>query len=207
MAKCNNNITVATLPTIENVDVNDYLIVYNNIGTSKVKFQDLVFGAENVDFYPELIQIVNSLESLSGVIDPDYNNWNSTYNTVLSNSANWTSLATGNLPVLIDELQDNYESWNDAVTLLRTTSSDWANSASTLQLKEARWDQIADIVETSRSNWDSAYAATRGGIEAIYEALAEIERQPWYTYKISSSGGSGGGGGDSSIDPLLVQSF
>ena len=68
MAKCNNNLTVASLPTCDNVAQSDYLIVYNNDKTCKVAVSDFIFGPENVDFYPDLVDIINNIETLSGTV-------------------------------------------------------------------------------------------------------------------------------------------
>ena len=131
MAKCNNNISVASLPTSETVDVNDYLIVYNNVGTNKVRFSDIVFGAENVDFYPELEQIITSLETISSVVIPGSGNWNSVYNTVNSNSATWSSLLTGNIPNLLGQLETKVDKWDDVSTAVETSSGSWNSAVST----------------------------------------------------------------------------
>ena len=89
--KCNNNITVESLPIKQSALSDDYLLLYNSNVTSRIKLSDIVLGAENLDFYPELISIVNRLDDLTLTTSTGSANWDETYNTVLTNSATWGS--------------------------------------------------------------------------------------------------------------------
>ena len=195
MAKCNNNITVASLPTCDGVDENDYLIVYNNDNTCKVRFSDFVFGAENVDFYPDLINIISTLESLSSVVIPGSGDWNSVYSTVQTNSGGWNSINTGDVPTLLQRVREEADDWSDTNTALQASSAGWDDTSALVDQKYLTWDRIATEFDTSKGDWNSAYNATRGGIQAIHEALAMIEQQPWYQYLTIDTGDSGGSGG------------
>ena len=125
MAKCNNNITVESLPIKQSTSTDDYLLLYNNSTTSRIKFSDVVIGAENVDFYPELIQIINSVDSITTNVSTNSSDWESTYNTVAANSANWNDLTTSLGADIIDVLKNNTDDLVEGNTILQNNSGSW----------------------------------------------------------------------------------
>ena len=185
MAKCNNNVTVDSLPACDSVGENDYLIVYNNNKTCKVKFSDFVFGAENVDFYPELVDILNTLEELKTITSTNSADWSSTYTTTYFNSGDWETTGGADTAQLLQDVSNNIDNWNATYSTVSTLSSRWQTTYSLLEQGSTRWDRVASIVETSQDQWDSAYLASTNGLAAIHEALEMIEQQPWYEYLLA----------------------
>ena len=150
MAKCNNNVTVASLPTCESVSDNDYLIVYNSDTTCKVKFSDFIFGAENLDFYPELLDIISTLESLSSVTSPNSGDWNNVFSTVYTNSASWESLASDQRISLLDRVEQHIDSWIGTTTTVADNSATWDAAVSQLSTQSDRWNRVADEFATKK---------------------------------------------------------
>jgi hypothetical protein len=190
------------------VNENDYLIVYNNDSTCKVKFSDFVFGAENLDFYPDLEELILNVESLNSVVIPGSANWNSVYTTVQLNSAGWESLADGDVPTLLQQVRENGGRWDDVASTVSNTSGSWDSTTALVNQKYSTWDRVAIEFDSSKDNWDSAYNATRDGIQAIYEALAMIETQPWYEYlTINTGDGDGDGTGIGGVNYAAFHSL
>ena len=158
MTECNNNITIEGLPEADSATLNDYLIVHNNIQTSKVKLSNFVLAAENVDFYPELIEMVAQLNKLNTFIQSNSANWNNTYTTVNTTSSQWNTTAANEISE-VKEKMDLYEPlWTSTYTTVLQNSAGW-NYGNEVILDTTKWDAAADVVNTHRTIWDDAYAA------------------------------------------------
>lgn len=151
MTECNKTSTVNELPTCADVS-NDtsYLIVQKPDGTCRMKISDLVLGAENVNFYPELLQILNKLDEILSVVQPNSGNWNTAYEQVQAGKPVWDQTGDYNLQQLSQDVNQNKDKWN--------------NTSTTMQLNSANWQNTFQRVNTSGDNWDTAYTTV-----TIYE--------------------------------------
>ena len=186
MAKCNNNLTVASLPTCDNVAQSDYLIVYNNDKTCKVAVSDFIFGPENVDFYPDLVDIINNIETLSGTVYPSHENWTDTYNTVNTLSSSWNTLIDSTIPSLLTQLESNIDDFISTTTTVHTKSAFWDNTTELVTNGIATWDRIAAEVDANKGNWNTAYQAFQDESTAIIEALELVKNNNWFQILVDS---------------------
>ena len=75
-------------------------------------------------------------------------NWDSTYNTVSTNSANWDS--TYNIVSI------NSFNWDSTYTSVSNNSANW-NSAYDTVASSPNWNSVYNTVNSFSSNWDSVY--------------------------------------------------
>jgi hypothetical protein len=158
MTDCNNNVSIEGLPEAEFATLEDYLIVHNNVQTSKVKLSNFVIAAENVDFYPELIEMVAQLNSLNTFIQNNSANWDSTYTTVNTTSSQWNTTSVNDILEVKQKMDLYGDLWTSTYTTVVTNSASWSYSNEII-LDTSRWDSAAEVVSTHRTVWDEAYAA------------------------------------------------
>lgn len=156
MTDCNNNITLNDLPTCSNVDNQGYLIVQNTDSACKVKISDLVLGVENVDFYPELLDIISQLETLTSIVQSKSAEWDTCYTTTNTNSANWNQVDSLNLA--------------EVGSVVESTSAEWSNTTTLVFAKSAQWDAAYTYMTDYSTEWN--------------DALSTINQFPDYTETI-----------------------
>lgn len=174
MTECNNNITLNDLPTCDNVDNQGYLIVQGNDTACKVKISDLVLGVENVDFYPELLEIVSQLEALTTIVRDNSANWSQAYTTTNTNSASWDQVDSLNLAEVGSVVESTSAEWNDTTSTVFTNSAQWNAAYTYMTDYSSEWnDAMATIdlypdysttigiVQTLSGEWNHAYNVTR----------------------------------------------
>tara|TARA_R110000796_G_scaffold36911_1_gene93574 strand:+ start:552 stop:3200 length:2649 start_codon:yes stop_codon:yes gene_type:complete len=122
----------------------------------------------------------------------NYNNdnWDSTYTTVGSESADWDSTYT--------TVSSNSAIWNQAGnydhTLIETTSANWDSTYTTVSSNSADWSNHFDssLIENTSANWDSTYTTVSSN-SAIWSdhfdsSLIETTSATWdSTYTTVSS--------------------
>lgn len=168
MTECNKSSTINELPECSDVSNNtSYLIVEKPTGTCKMKISDLVIGAENVNFYPELLQILNKLDELLSVVQPNSANWNSTHQQVLTARPVWDQTGDYNLQQLSQDVDQNKDKWN--------------NTSTTMQLNSAQWDNTYQRVATDGDNWDTAYTNV-----VVYEQTYLTQQQTYFGQDLDS---------------------
>lgn len=170
MTDCNNNITLNDLPTCSNVDNQGYLIVQNADSACKVKITDLVLGVENVDFYPELLDIISQLETLTAIVQSKSAEWNTCYTTTNTNSAAWgqvDSLGLAEVGSIVESTSAEWSSttslvfansaqWDSAYTYMTDYSTQWNDALSIINLYP-NYTETIGIVQTLSSQWNAAY--------------------------------------------------
>ena len=75
-------------------------------------------------------------------------NWDSTYNTVSTNSANWDST--------YNTVNINSANWDSTYTSVSTNSSNWDSAYATVS-SSPNWDSVYNTVNSLSPNWDSVY--------------------------------------------------
>lgn len=158
MTDCNNNVSIEGLPEADFATLDDYLIVHNNVQTSKVKLSNFVIAAENVDFYPELIEMVAQLNKLNSFIQANSANWDSTYTTVNTVSSQWNTTSVNDILEVKQKMDLYGDLWTNTYMTVLTNSANW-NYSNDFIINTSRWDATAEVVNTHRSIWDDAYAA------------------------------------------------
>lgn len=183
MAECSKVASVSELPECESVNPDSYLIVQNGDSTCKVKISNLTLGSENVDFYPELIEILNKLNELMARVDPNVDKWNDTSQLVNNSKGAWDivndSQAGNN--ALKQRLDTGTPNWDKAYTDTNGKADQWDATTSLVNEYADKWTNTHDIVVGSQENWDKAYGITIDGTQAISEALELITTSPWFT--------------------------
>lgn len=154
MTDCNNTASINDLPECSDVESGSYIIVQKPTGTCKMKISDLVIGAENVDFYPELLQIVNKLDQILSVIQPNSGNWNHTHATVLTGKPVWDQTGEYNLGQLSDTITQNADKWNDTSDTVAINSGNWSSAYDRIVLDADRWSTTADTVTISQETFN-----------------------------------------------------
>lgn len=187
MTQCDKTVTLTDLPTCDTVPRDSYLIVQGDTATCKVKVSDLVLGTENIDFYPELTEILNRLDLLESIVQSNSGSWNDAYQHTLSGHPVWESVTDVDLQGLKDTVDQGEQDWNSVYSTMENNSGSWDNAADEININSDKWTLTHDIVNTSQSDWDTAYAATTDGFQAISEAMEMIETSPWFTLYTGSS--------------------
>jgi hypothetical protein len=188
MTSCDKTTSITELPVCTNVHDDSYLIVQNESSTCKVKISDLVLGPNNVDFYPDLIDILNKLDELSSIIEANSGKWNEASTTTQTNSGLWDDASQYNLASMSNTLATGAPSWNNTTATMIGNSAKWDQTSNTVTLSSEQWERAKDIVFTSQSDWDQAYVITLDGIQSIHEALEIIETSPWFTLYYDNNG-------------------
>lgn len=173
MTECNNNITLNDIPTCTDVDNQGYLIVQNTDSTCKVKISDLVFGVENVDFYPELINIITQLETLTTIVSENSANWNQAYTTTNTNSATWSQIDSMDLVDVGTVVKLNSATWDDTTAVVYSNSAFWNTAYVELTSYSSQWNdglatlniypdygETIGVVQTLSGQWNIAYNHT-----------------------------------------------
>lgn len=168
MTDCNKTTTVGDLPTCDNVS-NDtsYLIVQKPEGACKVRISDLILGVENVDFYPELLRILNKLDEIMSVVQPNSGKWNSTYQKVLTGEPVWNQAGEYNLQQLSDTVTQNQDKWNDVSTTMQLNSANWQSTFDRVVLNADNWDSAHQNVVIYEENYLSLQQTYFGGVDLI----------------------------------------
>ena len=180
MAECNKIIDVSSLEECSNIDNENYLIVQGIDSVCRAKISDLVLGAENVDFYPELIEILNKLNSIITNISPLSAGWQQTKETVDTNKPLWDRYNSSTIESLEDDIANNIDRWNDATAAVEGKEAIWDDTTESVSLSSAKWNSTYTIVDINKSNWDAAWQASTSGQLAIFEALELMETSPWF---------------------------
>ena len=175
MSECNNIVDVSALEQCSEIDNDSYLIVQKIDSVCRAKISDLVLGAENVNFYPELIEILNKLNSIITDISPLTAGWQQTKQTVDTNKPLWDSYNESPLTGLEDNIKDNIDDWNATTQKVQTYSDDWINTTNSLGLSSGVWNDTANVVSIKTQNWDDAYTISLTVEAAAAEALRVIE--------------------------------
>lgn len=144
MTDCTNNITLNDLPTCSNVDNQGYLIVQNTDSTCKVKISDLVLGVQNVDFYPELLDIISQLEALTAIVQSKSAEWDTCYTTTNTNSAAWGQVDSLGLA--------------EVGNIVESTSAEWSDTSSLVFAKSAQWDAAYTYMTDYSVDWNNGLA-------------------------------------------------
>lgn len=181
MSECNNIVDVSALDECSEIDNDSYLIVQKIDSICRAKISDLVLGSENVDFYPELIEIVNKLDNILSLLEPNSGKWNNTSAVVAASSDIWNSYDDSNLDDVASNIRDNIDDWNNTTGIVAANANTWNNTTDAIALSASRWNQAADRVEINGDNWTKAWTSAMDGHQAIYEALEGMETMPWFT--------------------------
>jgi len=174
MTECSSNITLKDLPTCSSVDNQGYLIVQNTDNACKVKIADLVLGVGNVDFYPELLDIISQLETLTAIVQTKSAEWDTCYTTTNTNSAAWgqvDSLGLADVGFVVESLSAEWEGtrslvfaksalWDTEYTYMNEYAAEWDDGLATISLYPDYADTIG-IVQGLSSEWNHAYNVTR----------------------------------------------
>jgi len=144
MTECNSNITLNDLPTCSNVDNQGFLIVQNDDSACKVKIADLVLGVENVDFYPELLDIISQLETLTAIVQSKSAEWDTCYTTTNTNSAAWGQVDSLGLA--------------EVGNIVESTSAEWSDTTSLVFAKSAQWDSAYTYMTDYSVEWNNGLA-------------------------------------------------
>lgn len=144
MTECNSNITLNDLPTCSNVDNQGYLIVQNDDSACKVKIADLILGVENVDFYPELLDIISQLETLTAIVQSKSAEWDTCYTTTNTNSADWGQVDSLGLA--------------EVGSVVESTSAEWSNTTSLVFAKSSQWDAAYTYMTDYSVDWNDGLA-------------------------------------------------
>lgn len=154
MTDCNNTASINDLPTCNDVGSDSFIIIQKPDGTCKMKLSDLVIGAENVDFYPELLQIVNKLDQILSVIQPNSGNWNHTHTTVTTGKPIWDQTGDYNLQQLSETVTQNQDKWNDASTTTALNSANWSSAYDRIALDADQWSAATQTVQLSEETFN-----------------------------------------------------
>lgn len=187
MTSCDKTTSVNELPQCTDVPSDSYLIVQGEGTTCKVKIKDLVLGAENLDFYPELTEILNKLDTLTSIVQTNSAKWSGTHTSVLTGQPIWESIADLNLQGTKDIIDQKSPEWNSASSLVANNSANWEASTDTVTLSADQWNLTHDKVVLGEESWNTAYVGFTDGAQSIHEALEMIAESPWFTLYTGSS--------------------
>lgn len=182
MTECTKTASVADLPVCDSTSGDSYIIVQNGDNACKVKLSDLVLGPENVDFYPQLIDIINKLDSLLTAVQPNSGKWNETHTTVTTNKTQWDAAGAGEYTTQLKSRMDAGEAkWNAAGDAYAARGDNWDNTANIVAANESKWNSAYDILKIKQHDWDSAYTiSTEGVLGAFHEAFETVTTAPWW---------------------------
>lgn len=181
MTQCDKTVTLAELPTCDDVPRDSFLIVQGDNTACKVKVSDLVLGSENIDFYPELTEILNRLDLLESIMSANSANWTTGYGHAISGKDIWNQIPDLNIQDMKDTLDNNKDDWSESYTTVANNSGSWGNAANEIEINSDNWTTTYETVNANESNWNTAYVASTNGFQAIAEAMEMIETSPWFT--------------------------
>jgi hypothetical protein len=175
MSECNNIVDVSALDECSEVDNDSYLIVQSINSVCRAKISDLVLGAENVDFYPELIDIANKLDTILSILEPNSGKWDNTSEVVAASSNIWNSYTDSDIPNIADDIKDNIDDWNSTTSTVNANAGDWDATTTAVALSASRWNNTASTFETNGANWEKAYTISLTVENAAAEAIEIID--------------------------------
>lgn len=102
----------------------------------------------------------SDISALKSIYDTKFQNWNSAYSTVQSNSAvNWNAQA------IRSEVSANSASWDNTYNVLAANSANWngnfsliSNLSTTYVAKSGNWESAYNIVNSNSAKWDNTYS-------------------------------------------------
>ena len=136
---------------------------------------------------PEYIDFKTTDDQHASIDPYTINDWNSTYNTVYDNSANWGggSTYTGDAQGALDEVYTNSGTWNSTYTTVSSNSATWGGSALPIsagpgiKLEMVNNTLVASTDETLL--WSGAMAGTILSAETtLTESMKNFERIRFY---------------------------
>ena len=146
------------------------MIVQNTDSACKVKITDLVLGVENVDFYPELLDIISQLETLTAIVQSKSAEWDTCYTTTNTNSAAWGQVDSLGLAEVGSIVESTSAEWSSTTTLVFAKSAQWDSAYTYMTDYSTQWNDALNIinlypdytetigiVQTLSSQWNAAY--------------------------------------------------
>lgn len=175
MSDCNNIVDVSSLDECSEIDNDSYLIVQKIDSVCRAKISDLVLGTQNIDFYPELIEIANKLDAIQTLLGANSAKWDSTAATVAANADKWNSYTDSEIDDLADNIKENIDDWNNTTGVVAANADTWTGTTNAVALSSSRWNNTASAFETNGTNWDKAYTLALNVENAAAEAIEIID--------------------------------
>ena len=175
MTDCSKTSTILDLPECADIPSDSYLLVQNSTNACKVKLSNLVMGPENIDFYPELIEILNKLDHITTFLQSNSGNWVSTHTTVHAESGTWNTLNSVDLQDISDVVNDNKSKWSSTAATVELLSGNWDTTYTQLLAGKSSWDSTAATVLNNKDSWDQAYTTSLTVESVAVEAIEIIE--------------------------------
>ena len=175
MTDCSKTSTILDLPECADIPSDSYLLVQSSTNACKVKLSNLVMGPENIDFYPELIEILNKLDHITTFLQSNSSNWVSTHTTVHTESGTWNTLNDVDLQDISDVVNNNKNKWTSTAATMELLSSDWSSTYTQVLADKPSWDDTAATVLSSKSDWDQAYDTSLTVQSVAAEAIEVIQ--------------------------------
>ena len=175
MTDCSKTSTILDLPECSDIPSDSYLLVQGSTNACKVKLSNLILGAENVDFYPELIEILNKLDHITTFLQSNSSNWSSTHTVVNAESGTWNTLNDVDLQDISDVVNNNKNKWTSTASTVELLSSDWATTYTQMLTGKDSWDNTTTTVLNSKSDWDQAYDTSITVQSVAAEAIEVIQ--------------------------------
>lgn len=175
MTDCSKTSTILDLPECGDIPSDSYLLVQNSTNACKVKLSNLILGSENIDFYPELVEILNKLDHITTFLQSNSSNWSSTHTIVNTESGTWNTLNDVDLQDISNVVTSNKDKWTSTASTVELLSGDWSSTHAHVLVGKDSWDSTATTVLNSKSDWDQAYATSITVQSAAAEAIQVIE--------------------------------
>lgn len=122
----------------------------------------------------EFISCYTALTATSG-------NWNSVYDTVCANSANWSEASailseySGNWQATYSAVSSNSASWNETSATLHDNSGKWEQSYTALTSTSSYWNSVYSSVLNNSASWNETSATLHdnsGKWESVYSSVS-----------------------------------
>ena len=134
--------------------------IYTNSGNISSTTGNLYLSTGNVSAKNAFFKTISAADSLFvngkniGVIDLSFlgglsSNWQNTYSTVNTNSANWNYQGS--------DLKALSSNWQNSYTTVNTNSAKWQNTYSTVNTNSANWNYQGSDLKALSSNWQNSY--------------------------------------------------
>lgn len=175
MTDCSKTSTILDLPECADIPSDSYLLVQNSTNACKVKLSNLVIGPENIDFYPELIEILNKLDHITTFLQSNSGNWVSTHTTVHTESGTWNTLNDVDLQDISDTINNNKSVWSSTASTVELLSADWQLTHTHMITGKPQWDITHQTVLNNKDNWDEAYTTSLTVQSVAAEAIEVIQ--------------------------------